>query len=339
MNTFGHNIRLTTFGESHGPALGGVLDGIPAGIRMDFDAIEAAIAERRPGSRPDVSQRRETDTPEWLSGIHPDGITLGTPIAWIVRNNDCRPDDYNEMRHIFRPGHADFTWQAKYGIRDYRGGGRASARETLSRVIGAAIAAQLPEMHGVSVKVWLSSVGNVSGSNEEIQEEILRIKSEGDSIGGTVTCRIDGLPVGVGEPVFGKLQSSLAHAMMTIPAVRCFEFGLGHESAGMRGSESIDFFIPADQKGHIATRTNFCGGIQGGISNGMPVDFKVYFHATPTIAHPLPTIDDKGKTTILKARGRHDPCVAVRGAAVVKAMAILAVADLLRNPSASVLAH
>lgn len=336
MNSYGHNIRLTTFGESHGPATGGVLDGFPAGIRLDFDAIQKAIEQRRPGRNPLMTQRNETDCPEWLSGIHPSGVTLGTPIAWIVRNSDTRPHDYSDIENLYRPGHADFTWQAKYGIRDVRGGGRASARETLSRVIGAAIAAQLPEMEGILVNVTLESVGDADGDSEAMREEIMRARADNDSVGATVRGIVTGLKAGIGDPVFGKLSSRLAEAVMSIPAVRGFELGLGMASARMRGSQSNDIFTLSED-GKIITSTNNCGGIQGGISNGMPIEFRVAFHATPTISIPQPTVDTAGAPAIISARGRHDPCVGVRGLAVVKAMTILAIADMLRSPDASVI--
>lgn len=334
MNTFGENLRLTTFGESHGPAMGGVLDGFPSGVPVDFGMIEEAIAERRPGNSPLATQRRETDLPEWLSGISPDGVSLGTPIAWIVRNSDTRPGDYDAMKDLYRPGHADYTWQAKYGIRDHRGGGRASARETVSRVIGGALAAQTPAMASIGIDARLVAVGNVSGELPLLLEEIDRAKRDLDSVGGVVECTIDGVPLGLGDPVFGKLNSMLGEAMFSIPAVRCVEFGQGALSSTLRGSQSMDIFNPAPNGEPLTTATNNCGGIQGGISNGMPIVVRVFFHATPTIGRELPTVNVHGERVTLSARGRHDPCVALRGTAVVKAMARLVIADtLLRHTS------
>lgn len=326
MNSFGNILRLTTFGESHGPAVGGILDGMPAGYAVDPDLTAAMMAERRPGSSPEVSQRREADAVEWLSGISPDGRTLGTPIAFMVRNTDARPDDYGEWRHIFRPNHADFTYQKKYGIRDHRGGGRASARETAARVAAASLAALLLRECGITVEAKLAEVAGCADSRR-FAELIAEAKAQGDSLGGIVECTVENVPAGLGNPVFDKLHARLAFAMMSVPGVKGFEYGDGLAAAAMRGSESVDRFIFAD--GGIITASNHSGGIQGGISNGMPINMRVAFKPTPTLGRPLPTVDDAGNPAVVNPRGRHDPCIAVRGVAVVKAMAILTLADAI----------
>lgn len=332
MNTFGETLRLTTFGESHGPAIGGVIDGFPSRFEIDFDFIARRMAERRPG-RPGVSQRREEDNPEFLSGISPEGVTLGSPIAFLIRNGDARSGDYESLRHAFRPSHADFTWQAKYGIRDHRGGGRASARETACRVVAGALAEQFLLKRGVSILARLERVGEATGDEEELMAEVERIRREGDSAAGLVSCEILGLPPGVGEPVYDKLNARLAYAMMSINAARGIEFGAGFDFLKMKGSQAMDVFYRADD-GRILTRTNHSGGIQGGISNGMPVAFRVVFKPTPTIGQEVPLMTEEGKTVIGAVPGRHDPCVAVRAVPVVRAMAALTVADLLlRHPA------
>ncbi len=326
MNTFGQTLRLTTFGESHGKAVGGILDGMPPRIPIDIRHVAELMAERRPGHNKRVSQRREDDDVEFLSGINDEGLTLGTPIGFTIRNRDAQSDDYEELRHKFRPNHADYTWQAKYGIRDWRGGGRASARETAARVAAAGIADHLLIATGISVVAELESIG---GMREEFWDTLLKeLRRDGESMGGVVSCTISGVPVGLGEPVFGKLQAQLAYAMMTIPGVKGFEYGMGFSSAYKCGSDCADTFVCSDD-GEVTTLTNNSGGIQGGISNGMPINMRIVFKPTPTLGQTVKTIDDTGAATTLKVRGRHDPCIAVRGAAVVRAMAILTIADAL----------
>lgn len=349
MNSIGTLLRLTTFGESHGKAMGGILDGIPAGICLDFDKINKEIARRRPGQSSVTTSRAEDDAVEFLSGISEKGFTLGTPIGFIVRNKDHRSSDYNENRFKFRPNHADYTYIQKYGLRDHRGGGRSSARETVSWVIGAAITRQWLEKEGISVSAILSGVGDIALpdpfaslkenpespaillDDQEIQQKmvdkIAEAKKAGDSVGGSVACLITGLRPGVGEPMFDKLQSRLAGAMLSLNAVKSFEYGLGAESARKTGSESADIF---HRSNGISFKTNYSGGIQGGISNGLPVYFSVAFKPTPTLLKDLETVDINGNPTILKAKGRHDPCVALRGVPVVEALAVLVIGDMLR---------
>lgn len=352
MNTFGKNLTLTTFGESHGPAMGGIIDGFPAGFKIDFEALNTEIAKRRPGSSVLVTARKETDTPEFLSGISPEGVTLGTPIGFIVRNADHHSSDYDEMARLYRPNHADYTYIKRYGIRDHRGGGRSSARETVNWVVAGALAQQWLLTKGIKIETVLSQVGPVTAGdifdglmtepekpfslevNPDLQlameEQVREAKKAGDSVGGKVSCLITGMPAGIGEPVAGKLHAALAGAMMSINAAKGFEYGLGFRASSAKGSETADRFIPADKNnGTIKTATNFSGGIQGGISNGMPIFFSVAFKPTPTLMMPLETVDTDGNATTLNPAGRHDPCVAVRAVHVVKAMAALVIADYL----------
>ncbi len=352
MNTFGKNLTLTTFGESHGPAMGGVIDGFPAGFKIDFDSLLKEIAKRRPGQSALVTARNESDMPEFLSGISPEGVTLGSPIGFIVRNSDHHSSDYDEMARVYRPNHADYTYIERYGIRDHRGGGRSSARETVNWVVAGALAAQWLESKGIVIEAVLSQVGSVTAgdifdslmTNPEkpiclevnpdlklaMEEEVVLARKAGDSIGGRVSCLISGMPAGIGNPVAGKLHAALASAMMSINAAKGFEYGLGFRAASSRGSETADRFMPAsDHEGKIMTATDYSGGIQGGISNGMPIFFSVAFKPTPTLMMPVETVDTKGNPTVLKPAGRHDPCVAVRAVPVVKAMAALVIADFL----------
>lgn len=325
MNTFGQTLTLTTFGESHGPAIGGIIDGLPAGIAVDRQLVGVFMARRRPGGSELVSGRAETDRVEILSGISDDGRSLGTPVGFIIPNTDSRPRDYDALKDVFRPNHADFTYQMKYGLRDHRGGGRASARETAVRVAAAAIVYPLLLKEGITVGARLETVGGRPAS--EAAEVIKAAREAGDSVGGTVSCTITGLPPGIGEPIFDKLQARLAYAMLGIPAVKGFEYGDGFPASAMHGSEHADIFTRED--GRTVTRTNHSGGIQGGISNGMPVTMRVAFKPTPSIARPLETVDKEGNHTTVMTEGRHDPCVALRGVSVVQAMAILTVGDLL----------
>lgn len=327
MNTFGEYLRLTTFGESHGPAMGGVIDGIPSGLKVNFDRIQAFLDSRRPGSSAMVSSRNESDEVRFLSGFSDAGVTLGTPIGFMIPNRDHRSGDYAGLEEIYRPNHADWTYEAKYGIREWRGGGRASARETVNWVVGGGIALQFIERYGVSVKVSLKSVGNVSDP-EKIDEEVRNALLSGDSVGGIVEGEILGLPAGLGSPVFSKFHSRLAAAFTSVNGVKGVEFGFGFRSGTARGSEVCD--TPLSVKdGALHTATNFSGGVQGGITNGMPVNFSVAFKPTPTISRPLSTINRKGEQVEFQGRGRHDPCIALRGLHVVRAMAALVVADAI----------
>lgn len=328
MNSFGRILRLTTFGESHGPAIGGVLDGIPAGWRLDLAAVQAEADKRRPGVDPLATQRLETDRVEFLSGIHPDGRVLGSPIAFIVRNNGANSADYDALRDIWRPGHADYSYDQKYGLRDHRGGGRSSARETAARVIGGAIAAQWLNLKGVDICARLESVGSACGDEARMRDEIERVKRLGDSVGGVVGVTVTGLPPGIGAPVGDKLQARLAEAMLSINAAKGFEYGDGFAAAAMTGSRHNDPMMTAED-GSVHFMSNHAGGILGGISTGMPVTFRVAFKPTPSIALPLPTTGPDGVNRLHSTHGRHDPCVALRAVHVVRAMTALTLADLM----------
>lgn len=343
MNTFGHIFRLTTFGESHGPAMGGIIDGIPAGLVIDLREVAVQLARRRPGTGEGVSRRREEDRCEFLSGLmevdadgRPAGsvsmssaevVTLGSPIGFIIRNTDQRSKDYDALRHVFRPSHADYAWQMKYGIRDWRGGGRSSGRETVCRVVAGAVARQiLSRKYGILISARLSDFGTAGCNGENLGMAIDDAVKSGDSIGGIVECRVAGLPVGLGEPVFGKLQQMLASAMMSIGGVKGFEYGAGFGAARLRGTSAADCMY-IDSDGNPAFLTNYSGGIQGGISNGEDVVMRVAFKPTPTVSAPLHTIDDAGREVVLEARGRHDPCIAVRAVPVVESMAAITLLD------------
>lgn len=302
MNTFGEKFRLTTYGESHGPAVGGIIDGCPAGIAVDLDAIRRDLARRRNGA-----PRQEEDNIQFLSGLR-DGITLGTPIAFEIPNRDAHPDDYANLEHLFRPGHADFTYFKKYGLREYRGSGRASARETVVRVVAGSLAKQLLNGIAISTSVHVDPAA----------------KQSGDTYGGTVQCTVTGLPIGLGEPIFGKLNAHLAFAMLSIPSAIGFEMGAGFSTAQMTGSEYIDRWNPDG-----STRTNHCGGVQGGISNGMPVEFRVAFHPVVSLPHPVECLHEDGSLHTLTIGGRHDLCQVYRAAVVVEAMTALTLANYL----------
>lgn len=308
-NSFGHNLVLTTFGESHGPAMGGVLDGFPSGFAIDFGRVERDLAERRPQCTAET-QRREPDHVSWLSGIM-DGKTLGTPIAFVIPNEDVKSGDYEDLRHVYRPSHADITYDMKYGIRDWRGGGRASGRETVSRVLAGSLAMQWLETKGVTVSV------ETVVSDREVPL--------GDSIGGTVNCRITGVRAGIGSPVFAKLQSRLADAMLSIPACRSFEYGAGAKAASMLGSEHNDQM--EYREGKLRFITNNSGGILGGIATGEDICFSVAFKPAASISKVQKTVDDAGNNTEVKIEGRHDQCIARRASAVVRAMAALVIMD------------
>ena len=310
-NRIGNVFSLTSFGESHGPAIGGIVDGMPAGVKIDFEQVRHEMARRAPGQGGATSARQETDEVEFLSGIM-DGVTLGTPIGFIIRNRDQRPADYDHLKNVYRPSHADFTYQAKYGIRDHRGGGRASARETAARVVAGALAKQVLAKLGITV-----TASQVSQVSHEIPQ--------GDTAGGIVECVIRGVEAGIGEPVFGKLSSQLAEAVMSIPAAKGFEIGLGFDFVNHHGSEVLDKFVVKD--GKIATATNFSGGIQGGISNGSDICFKVAFKPVATLMQPVEGIDSEGNAVTIEPRGRHDSCVVPRAIPVVEAMAAIVVLD------------
>ena len=328
MNSLGKNFVFTSFGESHGRAIGGVLDGVPAGVHIDMDMIREALDKRAgrvkvKGERLEVkgtvSPRalREGDEVEWLSGVM-DGVTLGTPIAFIIRNKDARPEDYEWLKHSYRIGHADRTYQETYGIRDHRGGGRASARETASRVVAGSVAQQLLKEKGVEIQAKLVQVGEEKNP-ERFNEYIAAIQRDGDSIGGVVECVITGLPIGVGEPIFDKLQSHLAFAMMSINGCKGFEYGSGFESVGLKGSE---MYLSDNH-------TLISGGIAGGISDGTPVVFRCVFKPTASNRKTFEAIRREGDEAKGKSIGRHDACIAVRAVAVVEAMAALVLQDLL----------
>lgn len=357
MNSFGKIFRVTTFGESHGTAIGGVVDGMPAGIHIDIKRVQHQLDRRRPGQSEFTTQRNETDQVEILSGVL-NGVTTGTPIGFIIRNNDQHSEDYAKMAHVFRPNHADYTYTAKYGIRDYRGGGRSSARETASRVVAGAIAMEALEQFGIHICAYTSRIGKYALTKhytklnlDEIDSNPVRcpdgtkaakmmgylsqIKAEGDTVGGVITCVITGVPAGFGEPVGDKLQASLASAMMSINAAKGFEYGLGFKAAEMRGSQVIDKFIVGDDS-KVHTESNFSGGIQGGISNGENIYFNVAFKPVATLLQDVETIDEELKPATLHAKGRHDPCVVPRAIPIVEAMAAMTLFDAyLMNQSAS----
>ena len=318
MNTYGDKFRVTTYGESHGLAVGAVIDGCPAGVAIDMNAIEALLMRRR-----ERAPRQEEDQIEWLSGVV-DGITLGTPIAFVIRNKDTRPEDYAELEHLFRPGHADYTYYMKYGLRDHRGGGRASARETVARVVAGAIAEQLmPEVEiRVESEEWRAESGE-----RRVESGERRVESGNDTMGGVVRCCVKGVPAGVGEPLFGKLNAQLAAAMMSIPSAIGFEMGAGFAAARMKGSEYIDKW--SAEGSEQRTMTNHCGGIQGGISNGMPIEFSVAFHPVVTIPQPLECLHEDGHLETVNIDGRHDRSHVERAAAVVEAMTALCLVNYL----------
>lgn len=349
MNTFGQIFRLTSFGESHGQAIGGVIDGVPAGLHIDTDKVQSQLDRRRPGQSVIVTSRNETDKVKFLSGIF-EGQTTGSPIGFIIENSNQHSNDYENLRHAFRPSHADFSYQMKYGIRDHRGGGRSSARETASRVVAGAIAMQALSKYGINVTAYTSQIGEICidknyseldlsliDSNivrcpdltvaERMEQLIIDVKSQGDTVGGTITCAITGVPTGLGEPVFDKLQARLAYAMMGINAAKGFDYGIGFSGANMKGSQTIDRFISDD--GHISTASNNSGGIQGGISNGQDIYFRVAFKPVATLLRELQTVDDMGNPAVLKMKGRHDPCVVPRAVPIVEAMAAMVIFDAL----------
>lgn len=331
MNTFGNIYRLTTFGESHGDALGGIIDGMPAGIDVDMAFIQSELDRRRPGQGVLTTARNEADKVEILSGVF-EGKTTGCPIGFIVRNADHHSADYTNIKDVFRPSHADYTYQMKYGIRDYRGGGRTSARETLCRVVGGAFAKLVLQQQGIAIEADILQVGShqLQGNPEQrkaqMEEIVSAVRAQNDSIGGIIGCIVRNCPVGLGEPVFGKLHAQLAAAMMSIPSVHGFEYGDGFEMAGKCGSEVIDVFEKRPG-GTIGTVTNHSGGIQGGISNGEDITMRIAFKPVPTLMRPVNTVDLDGNAVVLQPRGRHDVCVIPRALPIVEAMAALVILD------------
>ncbi len=341
-NSFGKLFKLTTFGESHGVAIGGIIDGCPSGLKLDFDAIQIELDRRKPGQSKIVTQRKEPDTVVFYSGIF-EGVTTGTPIGFAIHNTNQKSKDYSHIKDVYRPSHADYTYDKKYGNRDYRGGGRSSARETASRVVAGAIAKQM--LNSIKINAFTSSVGDIfidkpyqdldfnkieanaiRCPDEAIAEKMIakvqEIKKEGDTIGGTITCVLQNVPVGLGEPVFDKLHAELGKAMLSINAVKGFEYGSGFCGAVMKGSEHNDLFN-ADG----TTKSNLSGGIQGGISNGMDIYFRVAFKPVATVIQKQDALDSSGNIVEMQGKGRHDPCVVPRAVPIVEAMAALVLAD------------
>ncbi len=349
-SSFGTLFKLTTFGESHGTAIGGIIDGVPAYFPLDIPAIQNELDRRKPGQSSLVTQRKESDTVQFLSGIF-EGKTLGSPIGFIILNENQKEADYAHLKDTFRPSHADFTYEKKYGIRDYRGGGRSSARETASRVVAGALAKQVLNSIGIKFSTFVDQVGDIRFHSDEFfalkeiesnlvrcpdknvaekMENLIReVRKEGDTIGGVISCVIQGVPAGLGEPVFDKLPAELGKAMLSINAVKAFEIGSGMESIAMRGSQHNDLF---NEDG--TTQTNHSGGIQGGISNGMPIHFRVAFKPVATIMQTQASINTQGDKIELEGKGRHDACVVPRAVPIVEAMAALVILDFyLRNKS------
>jgi chorismate synthase len=348
-NSFGHIFKLTSFGESHGEAIGGIIDGCPAGLQIDLDFIQNELNRRRPGQSNIASPRNEADNIEFLSGLH-NSVTLGTPIGFMVRNTNQKSSDYDQLKTVYRPGHADFVYEKKYGIRDYRGGGRSSARETISRVVAGAIAKLFLKQEQISIQAFVKQIGPIAVSNSyetldlnltetntvrcpdtdtasKMEAHILSLKDEGDTCGGTIQCVIKGVPAGLGEPVFDKLHAELGKAMLSINAVKGFEIGSGFSSVDQKGSELNDEFESIN--GEIQTKTNNSGGIQGGISNGMPIWFNVAFKPVSSIKKEQSTVNTQGEKSLIQIEGRHDPCVVPRAVPIVESMAALVIADYL----------
>lgn len=359
-NSFGQAFRITTFGESHGEAIGVIIDGCPPNVEIDLEYIQSELDKRKPGQSKITTQRKESDTVKILSGVF-EGKTTGTPLAMVIPNEDQRSKDYSHIQDKYRPSHADYTYQTKYGIRDYRGGGRSSARETATRVAAGAIAKAYLSKHGVEIFAHVSSVGTIEAPNlgdlpvKELinirEQNIVRcadpatanqmitfidaVRKDGDTVGGIISTVIKGVPVGLGEPVFDRLHADLGKAMLSINAVHGFEYGSGFSGASMRGSEHNDIFVnPNKGTKAIKTLTNFSGGIQGGISNGMDINFRVAFKPVATIMKAQNTVNTSGEETQIVGKGRHDPCVVPRAVAIVEAMAALVIVDhFLRNLS------
>lgn len=350
-NTFGKIFTLTTFGESHGEALGGIIDGCPPGLEIDLDFIQSELDRRRPGQSHIVTQRKEGDKVEFLSGIF-EGKTMGTPIGFIIRNENQKSEDYGHNVDVYRPSHADYTYDAKYGMRDHRGGGRSSARETVSRVVAGAVAKLILKKYGIIITAYTSQVGDIKllksyhdldltkiDSNivrcpdeliaDTMIQKIEQIRKAGDTIGGVISCLIKGTPIGLGEPVFDKLHADLGKAMLSINAVKGFEYGSGFEGVKMTGSQHNDAFFPLPTGEGIGMSSNFSGGIQGGISNGEDIYFRVAFKPVATIMQKQNTVNSKGEAVEMMGKGRHDPCVLPRAVPIVEAMAAIVVVDHL----------
>lgn len=327
MNTFGKIYTVTSFGESHGPAVGGVIDGMPAGIDVDMEFIQGELDRRRPGQSDLTTPRKEADQVEILSGVF-EGKTTGCPIGFLVRNTNHHSSDYDNMKCIYRPSHADYTYQTKYGIRDHRGGGRSSARITISRCVAGAFAKLALKQLGITIEAKITQVGNLTGDGmtPEMEDLIRSVKAEGDTIGGTITGIIKGCPVGLGEPEFGKLHQMLGSAMLSINAAHGFDYGAGFRGLTQKGSEQNDLMAAGDGS-RPRFLTNNSGGIQGGISNGEDITFLVAFKPIPTQLREQQTVDMDGNDAILKARGRHDPCVLPRAVPIVEAMAAITILD------------
>lgn len=346
-NSFGNIFRLTSFGESHGKGIGGVIDGFPSGIKIDMDFVQNELSRRRPGQSRITTSRKEEDKVEFFSGIF-EGKSTGCPIGFIVWNENQHSNDYDNIKDVYRPSHADYTYNIKYGIRDHRGGGRSSARETISRVVAGALAKLALKQLGIKITAYTSQVGPIKLEHnyteydldlietnpvrcpdpekaKEIEELIFKIKGEGDTIGGVITCVIKDCPIGLGQPVFGKLHAALGNAMLSINAVKAFEYGEGFKGLKQKGSEQNDVFYNHD--GTIETRTNHSGGIQGGISNGQDIYFRVAFKPVATVLMEQHTVNIDGIDTSMKARGRHDPCVLPRAVPIVEAMAAMTILD------------
>ncbi len=355
-NTIGQIFRLTTFGESHGEAIGGVIDGCPAGLKIDYDFIQQELTRRKTGQSFFASNRNEKDEITFLSGLF-EGNTTGTPLTFIVKNTNANSEDYKSIKDIYRPSHADFTYEKKYGIRDYRGGGRASARETVARVVAGAVAKLILNHYKIKITAYVSQIGDIKLNkdykyldfdkienspvrcpDEEVSEQMLKhleiIKKDNNSVGGVVSCIISSCPIGLGEPIFDKLQADLAKAMLSIPSVKGFDYGSGFEASTMLGSVNNDVFI-TDSKERIATKTNYSGGIQGGISNGEDIYFRVAFKPIASIMKDQQTINKNKQNIIIDIKGRHDICVVPRAVPIVEAMAAIIITDHLLRDKAS----
>lgn len=351
-NSFGRIFTLSTFGESHGPAIGGMIDGCPAGLNIDLEFIQKELDRRKPGQSSLTTQRKESDTVSFLSGIF-EGISTGTPIGFVISNEDTKSSDYTHLKDTFRPSHADYTYENKYGIRDHRGGGRSSARETACRIVAGAIAKLILKQNNIQINAFVKQVGKIKLEKEyhaldlsmtennavrcpdektahQMMAHIEEIKKQGDTVGGVIQCVIHNAPIGLGEPVFDKLHAVLGHAMLSINAVKGFEIGSGFDSVNFKGSELNDQFVAAvSESGKPGTKTNHSGGIQGGISNGMPIYFNVAFKPVATIMQKQNSINSKGEEILLEGKGRHDPCVLPRAVPIVESMAALVLVDFL----------
>lgn len=356
-SSYGKLFKISTFGESHGTAIGGVIDGFPANFEVDLDFIQRELDRRKPGQSRIVTQRKESDHVQFLSGIF-EGKTTGSPIGFIIQNEDAKSKDYDHLKDTFRPSHADFTYEKKYGHRDYRGGGRSSARETASRVVAGALAKLFLQSRGIAIQAFVNQVGpvkmtedelsnadlNLTESNmvrcpdpakaKEMEDFILEVRKKGDTVGGCISCVVNGVPAGLGEPVFDKLHAELGKAMLSINAAKGFEIGSGFSGVEMYGSQHNDIFSPDE-----TTQTNHSGGIQGGISNGMPIYFRTAFKPVATIISSQPSIDKAGNEVTLEGKGRHDPCVVPRAVPIVEAMTAIVLMDFLLRQNAQQFQH